>query len=469
MYAWIINAKNVAGSQEAGSIWTFTTTTPAPVPVPNVVGLTQAAATTAITGAGLIVGTVTTASSNIVASGSVIGENPLAGTSVAVGSAVNLLVSSGPMSIGTINFISKFTGLSSLGNSAIYESNGFVGISTTQPGISLDVRTGALPQMGIAGVTDYLTFFASDVYGPAIYWDPAKDMRFGKGGAGLYNPYGFVEQMRIQSSTGNVGIGTMTPGFKLDVTGDSNFTGSIRYQANPMLQLPGGLAGANLALGIGALPNVTTGTSNIAIGHLAASLVSGGNSNNIHIGNQGVAGDSGVIRMGTPGTQSSLFTAAVRGATTGSNSAIGVVIDSNGQLGTLSSSRRFKENIQDMGALSLDLLRLRPVTFRYKQSFTDGAKPVQYGLIAEDVARVFPDLVAHSADGLIETVKYQVLGPMLLNGVQFQQAEIRRLKEEIAQQQQENESLQERLARIEAALASLSNATSNAKKSSSGQ
>jgi hypothetical protein len=367
------------------------------------------------------------------------------------------------------NFIAKFVDPVTVLNSAMSEINGFVGISTTVPAISLDVRTGSLPQMGIAGVTDYLTFFASDVFGPAIYWDPMKDMRFGRGGASLYNPYGFVEQMRIQSSTGNVGFGTMTPGFKLDVAGDSNFTGSIRYQANPMLQSPGGLAGSNIALGLGALENITTGTNNTAVGFNAANLVTGGNSNNVHLGSQGVAGDSGVIRIGTPGTQSSFFAAGVRGVTTGSNSAIGVVIDAAGQLGTLSSSRRFKENVQDMGALSpdlnMDLLRLRPVTFRYKQPFADGAKPVQYGLIAEDVARVFPDLVAHSADGLIETVKYQVLGPMLLNGVQLQQAEIRRLKQEIARQQQENESLQERLIKIEAALASLS----SAKKTSAGQ
>jgi hypothetical protein len=140
------------------------------------------------------------------------------------------------------------------------------------------------------------------------------------------------------------------------------------------------------------------------------------------------------------------------------------MIDSNGQLGTVSSSRRFKEGIQDMAG-GRDLLRLRPVTFRYKQPFADGSQPIQYGLIAEDVAKVFPDLVAHSADGQIETVKYQLLSPMLLNGVQRQQVEIRQLKQEIGEQQLENESLQERLAKIEAALASMS----AAKKGSGGQ
>jgi hypothetical protein len=109
-----------------------------------------------------------------------------------------------------------------------------------------------------------------------------------------------------------------------------------------------------------------------------------------------------------------------------------VVIDSNGQLGTTSSSRRFKEDIEDMGAASRDLMRLRPVTCRYKQPFADGSKPIQYGLIAEEVAEVYPDLVAHSADGKIETVKYQVLDSMLLNELQRQQAEICRLEERLA-------------------------------------
>jgi hypothetical protein len=112
-------------------------------------------------------------------------------------------------------------------------------------------------------------------------------------------------------------------------------------------------------------------------------------------------------------------------------------------LGTVSSSRLFKEDIQDMGHASSGLMRLRPVTFRYQKPFADGSKPMQYGLIAEEVAEVYPDLVAHSADGQIETVKYQVLDSMLLN-------EVQRLNKE-------NQALRERLSRLEAAMASVTN------------
>jgi len=121
------------------------------------------------------------------------------------------------------------------------------------------------------------------------------------------------------------------------------------------------------------------------------------------------------------------------------------MIDSNGQLGTVGSSARFKEDVHDMGEASSGLLQLRPVTFRYRQPFSDGSKPVQYGLIAEEVERVYPDLVARSADGRIESVKYQVLDAMLLNEPQ-KQAETNR------QQAGEIRSLKERLAAIEASL-----------------
>jgi hypothetical protein len=107
------------------------------------------------------------------------------------------------------------------------------------------------------------------------------------------------------------------------------------------------------------------------------------------------------------------------------------VIDSSGQLGTVNSSRRFKEDIREMGDASRGLMRLRPVTFRYRKPFADGSEPIQYGLIAEEVAEIYPDLVAHSANGQIETVKYQVLDAMLLNEVQRQQKEISTQREQI--------------------------------------
>ena len=193
---------------------------------------------------------------------------------------------------------------------------------------------------------------------------------------------------------------------------------------------------SNTAVGFEALIGNTTGGSNIAIGLDAAQNVSGGNNNNIHIGNLGTPGDNGVIKIGAQGTQTLFFAAGIRGITTGANNAVNVVVDSNGQLGTISSSRRFKEDIQDMGDASSGLMRLRPVTFHYKQPYEDGSKPIDYGLIAEEVAEVYPDLAVKGADGQIETVQYQKLVPMLLN--------------ELQKQAEQNRSLEERLAALEA-------------------
>jgi hypothetical protein len=203
----------------------------------------------------------------------------------------------------------------------------------------------------------------------------------------------------------------------------------------------------NVASGAQALQSNTTGNNNIAIGHQAAYNVSAGNSNNIHIGNLGLAGDgaaanSGVIRIGTAGTQTSFFMAGVSGVPTGLGGPVPVLIDANGQLGTMSSSQRFKEDIQDMGDSSSGLMRLRPVTFRYKEPYTDGSKPIDYGLIAEEVADVYPDLVAYSPSGEVQTVQYQKVNAMLLNEVQKQH-------QQIQEQQEEMSELKARLAKLE--------------------
>lgn len=206
--------------------------------------------------------------------------------------------------------------------------------------------------------------------------------------------------------------------------------------------------GNNTAFGYAALAAISTGSNNIALGANAATFATTG-SNNIEIGNFGASTDSAVIRIGTQGSQTSAFIAGIYNANiTGA----AVLVNSSGQLGIASSSRRYKEDIQDMADSSSGLLRLRPVTFRYKKPYNDGSQPIQYGLIAEEVADVYPDLVARSADGQIETVKYQVLGPMLLNELQKQSSTIATQQEQIRDQGQQIRALEERLARLEAAL-----------------
>ncbi len=173
----------------------------------------------------------------------------------------------------------------------------------------------------------------------------------------------------------------------------------------------------NTAIGINALANNSTGRENIAIGYVAGAAVST-ESYNIAIGNQGVIGESNTIRIGRSGTHTKAFIEGIRGKTTGNANAVPVLIDSAGQLGTVSSSARFKEDIRDMGDASAKLLDLRPVLFRYKQErdLPNGGKvPPEYGLIAEEVAEIFPDLVVYDEEGAPFTVKYHVLSSILLN------------------------------------------------------
>jgi len=182
----------------------------------------------------------------------------------------------------------------------------------------------------------------------------------------------------------------------------------------------------NTALGTDALASSQLGSYNIAVGWRAGQLINFGNYN-ITIGNDGTLFDEQTTRIGT--TQTRAFIAGIRGVTTGSASGVPVLIDSAGQLGTASSSQRVKDDIADMGSASDVLAQLRPVTFTYKAHAKIADKPRQYGLIAEEVAAVAPDLVARSASGEIETVYYQHLAPMLLNELQKQRRTIQRQAE----------------------------------------
>jgi hypothetical protein len=177
--------------------------------------------------------------------------------------------------------------------------------------------------------------------------------------------------------------------------------------------------GSNTALGSNALATNSTGTGNIGLGYFAGSNISSGG-NNIDIGNSAPGNESDTIRIGN--TQTSAYLAGVSGVTVASG--VQVYIDANGQLGTLTSSVRYKEDVADMAGASRQLMRLRPVTFHYKAPYDDGSHLLQYGLIAEEVAKVDPELVQFDGKGQAQTVRYHVIDMMLLNEVQRQEGEL---------------------------------------------
>jgi hypothetical protein len=216
----------------------------------------------------------------------------------------------------------------------------------------------------------------------------------------------------------NTGIGVNT--LRANTTGNGNAAIGINALYNNTT------GQQNLAFGRWALIYNTTGSSNIGLGNNAGGNLTTG-SNNIDIGSPGEAGEDATIRLGDSAVQTRTFIAGIRGVQNLASS-LPVYIDPNGQLGIAVSSEQYKEDITDMGGASQSILKLRPVTYRYKTPDTAGEKPLEYGLIAEEVAKVYPDLVAYDAEGKIQSVQYQKLTPMLLNEVQRLVDENRKMK-----------------------------------------
>jgi Chaperone of endosialidase len=184
----------------------------------------------------------------------------------------------------------------------------------------------------------------------------------------------------------------------------------------------------NTANGEDALRNNTTGSSNIGLGNGAGSNLTTGN-NNIDIGNQGVAAESNTIRIGTVGTQTATYIAGITGKSVGQG--VPVIIDKTGNLGTANSSARFKREIKPMDKASEAILALKPVAFRYKKEVDPEGTP-QFGLVAEDVEKVNPDLVARDAQGKVYTVRYDAVNAMLLNEFLKEHCKVQRLEAALA-------------------------------------
>jgi hypothetical protein len=172
------------------------------------------------------------------------------------------------------------------------------------------------------------------------------------------------------------------------------------------------------------------GSNNIAVGSQAGSNLTNG-SNNIDIGNVGVAGDSGKIRIGKAGTHTATLIAGIYNVNEG-GTIKPVYINSNGRLGTQppASARKFKEEIKAMEKSSEGILKLKPVTFRYK---SDEERTPQFGLIAEEVAKVNPDLVMRDEHGEVYTVRYDAVNAMLLNEFLKEHQKVQGLEATIAQ------------------------------------
>jgi hypothetical protein len=216
--------------------------------------------------------------------------------------------------------------------------------------------------------------------------------------------------------------------------------------------LEGNTGRGNTAIGFLALEDSAMGNNNTAIGRIALYGSTGSNNialgaragvyhmagdNNIYIGNQGMESEAGQIRIGAYGVHTGTYIAGIRNAAvTGSP----VLIGMGGKLGVAISSAQFKEAIKPMEKASEAILALEPVTFRYKKEIDPDGIP-QFGLVAEDVEKVNPDLVARDADGKVITVRYEAVNAMLLNEFLKEHKKVEELQATVAQQQKGMEVL----------------------------
>src|SRR6266480_65071 len=347
-----------------------------------------------------------------------IGEN--AGNFTMTGTGLNTAIGKDALSSNTTGYGNTASGMNALLNNTI----GFGNTATGQGALASNSE-------GILNTASGYLALLNNTTGIRNTAGGASALQFNTTGANNTALGDSVLQNNTTGST-NTGIGgfaliSNTTGFANTASGMSalfgNTTGLLNTASGASALTSNTTGQSNTAMGAYALNFNTTGSFNIAIGNRAGYNLTAGN-NNIAIGNEALGAESDTIRIGTAGNQTRAFIAGIRGVTTGIVDAVPVMVDSAGQLGTVSSSRRVKDDIADMAEASSALMKLRPVTFYYKTDKSAAGRTLQYGLVAEEVAKLAPGLVARSTDGEIETVYYQFLAPMLLNEYQKQQRTI---------------------------------------------
>jgi hypothetical protein len=255
----------------------------------------------------------------------------------------------------------------------------------------------------------------------------------------------------FNTANGAVALNNNTTGNENTANGfealSNNTTGSANTATGWSALLSNATGSANTAIGNTALFN-NTGSSNIAVGAGAGYNLTNGNYN-IDIGNNGIAREANTIRIGTQGTQTKTLIAGI--SVTTMPGGTGVFIDANGRLGVKPSSKRFKDEIKPMDNASEAILALKPVTFRYKKEL-DADRTPQFGLVAEEVEHVNPDLVIRDADGKVYSVRYEAVNAMLLNEFLKEHRKVQELEANAAQQQKQIEALTTGLQKVSAQL-----------------
>jgi trimeric autotransporter adhesin len=208
---------------------------------------------------------------------------------------------------------------------------------------------------------------------------------------------------------------------------------------------------ANNVLGFDAMADNVSGDGNVAVGD-SAGLGNTSGSFNTYLGTSTVSpvdGESDTVRIGDPAFGVACFIGGIFNATSTGGSA--VFVNAAGRLGTLTSSARFKDDIKPMDKASESILALHPVTFRYKEQIDAKGTP-QFGLVAEEVAKVNPDLVVPDRDGKPYTVRYEAVNAMLLNEFLKEHRTVQDLKSTVARQEELIAKQQEGMAVLTAQL-----------------
>ncbi|MGB7763156.1 MAG: tail fiber domain-containing protein [Bryobacteraceae bacterium] len=361
-----------------------------------------------------------------------VGAGALGNTSMGSGYAVELTTAIGAYSLQNLSGSQNVMGNTALGASA--------GSSVTTGSYNTLVGTGA---GGIETTGSYNTFVGTGAAG---------NQSTGTNATGSYNTFlGYQAGPVVTSGGYNTFVGSEAGGN--ETAGSFNTFVGTGAADGPTAGTKA-TGSFNTFLGNSAGYSVASGGYNTFLGYDAGYNVTTG-SHGILIGNQGNAADANLIRIGTSAEHYSTYIAGIYGVTP--SGAGEVVINSSGQLGSVTSSRRFKTDIADMGDTTETLMSLRPVQFRYI-AHGPGA-PLYYGLVAEEVAEIAPELVGRNANGEIETVFYDKVNAMLLNQVQTQQRQIESQKEqsesERAQAQSQIKQLTELVGRLESRLAEL--------------